>query len=564
MREAIDSALAQSYPRVEVIVVNDGSRDEGATDAIARLYGSRIRYFTKTNGGCGSALNRGIAEMHGEYFSWLSHDDVYLPDKVAHQVDILSRLANPRTIVYGGYEVIDSASHVLATVRPDSVLPVDRLNIPLLPLLRGLIHGCSMLIPAQLFQEVGVFDEARPTTQDYALWFQFLRVAPIHYDPKILIRSRVHPEQDSNRLGVRHIQECNELWSGFLLALTSREMVEMAGSPYRFLRDTERFLGTTTPYSEAGKLAGDLAEQALADYCVSVVVNATANIGDIHAAIQSVCLQSHGNIEILVVCEAAQVLTEICPVDARIRFVSVDQVGAANAINAAVRVATGCYVALLDVRDTFAPNKVRSQLTYMEERGVAFCHTAFEYTELPEGEPFMKRANNFSGVVFPEIIATCPIEFSTVMGTTELFRSNPAKSETRLGWDWCLWIELARTCEFGFVEQQLSRVGNHSPSEIALATSAASRRADVLAYVLQDPVLAKYGARQKYLAKTLIRLLSDTAGPPINLRPRLGIQASVPSGFERLLAYARERGARATVRRCIELVKVELARRYSG
>ena len=86
MREAIDSALAQTYPHIEVIVVNDGSRDDGATREIALSYGDRIRYFEKENGGVSSALNLGIRNMTGDYFSWLSHDDAYLPDNVQASV----------------------------------------------------------------------------------------------------------------------------------------------------------------------------------------------------------------------------------------------------------------------------------------------------------------------------------------------------------------------------------------------------------------------------------------------------------------------------------------------
>ena len=63
MREAIDSALAQTYENVEIIVVNDGSTDDGETDRIARSYGDKIRYFAKDNGGVSSALNKGIKEM---------------------------------------------------------------------------------------------------------------------------------------------------------------------------------------------------------------------------------------------------------------------------------------------------------------------------------------------------------------------------------------------------------------------------------------------------------------------------------------------------------------------
>ena len=58
--EAIDSALEQTYENIEIIVVNDGSTDDGATREIALSYGDRIRYFEKENGGVSSALNLGI------------------------------------------------------------------------------------------------------------------------------------------------------------------------------------------------------------------------------------------------------------------------------------------------------------------------------------------------------------------------------------------------------------------------------------------------------------------------------------------------------------------------
>ena len=80
LAEAINSALSQTYNNIEVIVINDGSKDQ--TDTICKSYGDRIKYLKKENGGVASALNFGIDNMNGEYFSWLSHDDLYLPDKV--------------------------------------------------------------------------------------------------------------------------------------------------------------------------------------------------------------------------------------------------------------------------------------------------------------------------------------------------------------------------------------------------------------------------------------------------------------------------------------------------
>ena len=102
LREAIDSALAQTYKNIEVIVINDGSNDKGKTDKICKSYGNKIRYFKKENGGVASALNMGIEKMQGEYFSWLSNDDIYYQDKVEKQVKALSRLKDKSTVVYSG------------------------------------------------------------------------------------------------------------------------------------------------------------------------------------------------------------------------------------------------------------------------------------------------------------------------------------------------------------------------------------------------------------------------------------------------------------------------------
>lgn len=57
LEEAIESALNQTYKNIEIIVINDGSTDNGATEMIALKYRDQIRYFHKTNGGVSSALN---------------------------------------------------------------------------------------------------------------------------------------------------------------------------------------------------------------------------------------------------------------------------------------------------------------------------------------------------------------------------------------------------------------------------------------------------------------------------------------------------------------------------
>ena len=88
MAETIDSALAQTYRPIEVVVVNDGSPD--GTEKVARGYGDRIVYLHRENGGLSAARNTGIARAIGFYFKFLDSDDQLHPEQVARQVEALA------------------------------------------------------------------------------------------------------------------------------------------------------------------------------------------------------------------------------------------------------------------------------------------------------------------------------------------------------------------------------------------------------------------------------------------------------------------------------------------
>ena len=123
MREAIDSALAQTYENIEILVVNDGSKDGGKTRDIALAYGDKIRYFEKENGGVATALNLAIQEMQGEYFSWLSHDDVYYPDKIQAEIEYLQKIGREDVIVYSDQDYIDRDSKITGTLKLEDCDP---------------------------------------------------------------------------------------------------------------------------------------------------------------------------------------------------------------------------------------------------------------------------------------------------------------------------------------------------------------------------------------------------------------------------------------------------------
>ncbi len=198
LREAIDSALAQTYSSLEIIVVNDGSNDGGETDRIAVSYGDRIRYYSKVNGGVASALNMGIKHMKGEYFSWLSHDDLYLPEKIESDMEILFSSEDRTIPVHGGWENFNK-SLGLKDVRLPSKTKYDQkyYESGILSVIMGLIDGCSVLIHRSYFEKYGLFDEKLLTTQDYAKWFEMFRDKKILFVNRVLVRSRIHDFQTS-------------------------------------------------------------------------------------------------------------------------------------------------------------------------------------------------------------------------------------------------------------------------------------------------------------------------------------------------------------------------------
>jgi glycosyltransferase involved in cell wall biosynthesis len=100
LTEAIDSCLKQTYPNLEVIVIDDGSTD-GSLETI-KSYGNRILWETGPNRGGNYARNRGFALSSGDYIQYLDADDYLLPDKIAKQVHCLQ--ATQADVVYGDWQ----------------------------------------------------------------------------------------------------------------------------------------------------------------------------------------------------------------------------------------------------------------------------------------------------------------------------------------------------------------------------------------------------------------------------------------------------------------------------
>jgi glycosyltransferase involved in cell wall biosynthesis len=163
---AIGSVFAQSYPAVEVIVVNDGSDDD--TEEVARRYGIKVRYVGKKNGGLASARNAGIRVASGDWLLFLDADDLLHPDAISTQVaavgDRLQRIA------VLGYQKFQACPSV------DGQPPVSLVGLRYMPqmLFQNVAPPHSHLVSRKAVLQEGLFSESREiaANEDWDLWLR--------------------------------------------------------------------------------------------------------------------------------------------------------------------------------------------------------------------------------------------------------------------------------------------------------------------------------------------------------------------------------------------------------
>jgi glycosyltransferase involved in cell wall biosynthesis len=220
LRESIESVLAQTYTNCEVLVINDGSTDGGKTEQISRSFEDKVRYYYKDNGGVASALNFALREANGVYFCWLSHDDIYLPQKIEREIEVFRSLPDKNVVVYSSHSYMDSrGNHLHNAPAPAPFTPTQTAYSLML---RQWLHCCTILALKELFLEFGGFREDLPTTQDYDLLVKMGLKYPFIGLSEVLLKSRAHPEQGSHTLA--HQEEVEAFFQGHIPLLSPEYM----------------------------------------------------------------------------------------------------------------------------------------------------------------------------------------------------------------------------------------------------------------------------------------------------------------------------------------------------
>ncbi len=191
--EAIESALEQSYPALEVIALDDGSSDEAMPallEGFAERAPERFRFVRHDNVGQSQTINRGIELAAGTIAGYLSDDDLLRPDAVSRLVEVLQDSA-VAVVAYPDYEIIDEWGNVV-----DSIAPLEY-SLRESARLHDSIVGAGALFRVDAFRQVGGWDADLRYRADYDFWLRLASLGDFGQVREPLASWRYHPGSGS-------------------------------------------------------------------------------------------------------------------------------------------------------------------------------------------------------------------------------------------------------------------------------------------------------------------------------------------------------------------------------
>jgi glycosyltransferase involved in cell wall biosynthesis len=189
LAQAIDSVLSQDYPpRIELIVLDDGSTDD--TRTVLAAYAGRFHCESHANMGQAATLNKGWRRSKGELLSYLAADDFLLPGAVRTSVEKL--LANSETVLtYCDFNLVDPESRTIRRVHaPDFSyrnLAVGMICQP----------GPGVLFRRDAFERAGFWNEALRQIPDFEYWLRLGLEGTFVRIPEVLAAYRAHDQSQS-------------------------------------------------------------------------------------------------------------------------------------------------------------------------------------------------------------------------------------------------------------------------------------------------------------------------------------------------------------------------------
>jgi len=186
--EALDSVFAQTHRDFEVIVVNDGSTD--ATARILEAYADRVRCIDQPNRGQNASRATGIEAASGNWIAFLDADDVWIPSKLAKQVEIAERhqeygIVTTDFLSFSGDQV--ECASVKEWYAPRCGMVLENL------LFGNWITPSAVMVRRDCFNRVRTWDTGKYCFgEDWVMWMQIAAESPVYFIDEVLVKRRIH------------------------------------------------------------------------------------------------------------------------------------------------------------------------------------------------------------------------------------------------------------------------------------------------------------------------------------------------------------------------------------
>ena len=195
--ETLDAILDQDYLNIESIIIDDGSTDNTMEVLAPYLNDPRVRVIRQENAGQTVAKNHGIAEAKGEFVAFCDADDTWRKDKLSLQIP---KFENPEVgAVFSDIFFIDANGEIIHDQHMKRV--GGRITGPLL--IDNFIPFLTIVVRADILEEVNGFDEKLTMSIDYDLWLRISVNYLFEYIPEPLGNYRIWEGQMSHRMGER-------------------------------------------------------------------------------------------------------------------------------------------------------------------------------------------------------------------------------------------------------------------------------------------------------------------------------------------------------------------------
>lgn len=209
LRETLGHVFAQTFKDYEVIVVDDGSTDNsvGVVEEMAEQYARTVRIIRQANRGAAAARNTGARVAQGQYLAFLDADDIWYPQKLDREVEVLTK-DQAAIMVWSNYDVVDGIGRL---VRFGSVAhQLTRYDDSPLTKLLGqetrCVHLSAMLVRRTVFEQIGGFDPDVFPVEDYDTAFRLFNFGRCVFLKENLAAYRNHSEGVS-KVGLMHGSE---------------------------------------------------------------------------------------------------------------------------------------------------------------------------------------------------------------------------------------------------------------------------------------------------------------------------------------------------------------------